>query len=195
MLTQTLVFVLETVFGLFTLAALARFYAQAFRAPFRNPLTDFVVALTDFMVKPLRKLIPGAFGLDLASLVTAGLSQMVLLILKVALLWPDAFLMPTFWPGLILWTLVCLFRLSLYLLIGVVLIQALLSWVSPYHPIAPFFAALTRPFLRPLQRIIPLVGGVDLSPLVLLILVQVTLMLPVAWLEAAVSRLPRLVAG
>jgi YggT family protein len=195
MIVQALVFVLETVFGLFTLAALARFYAQAFRAPFRNPLTDFVVALTDFMVKPLRKVIPGAFGLDWASLVTAWFAQLVFLGIKVALLVPDVLVAATFWPGLILWSLVCLLRLSLYLLIGVVLIQAILSWTSPYHPIGPFFAALTKPFLRPLQRIIPLVGGVDLSPLVLLVLVQVILMLPVAWLEAAVTRLPRLLGG
>ncbi|MBL8513545.1 MAG: YggT family protein [Betaproteobacteria bacterium] len=195
MIVQTLVFVLETVFGLFTLAALARFYAQAFRAPFRNPLTDFVVALTDFMVKPLRKIVPGAFGLDWASLVTAWMAQLVFLGVKVALLAPDALVTPSFWPGLILWALVCLVRLSLYLLIGVVLIQAILSWTSPYHPIGPFFAALTRPFLKPIQRVVPLVGGVDLSPLVLLVLVQVVLMLPVAWLEAAVTRLPRLLAA
>ncbi len=194
MIVQALIFVLETAFGLFTLAALARFYAQAFRAPFRNPLTDFVVALTDFLVKPLRKVIPGAFGLDLASLVTAWFAQLVFLGIKVALIAPDALAMPTFWPGLILWALVSLVRLSLYLLIGVVFIQAILSWTSPGHPIGPFFSALTRPFLRPLQKIIPLVGGVDLSPLVLLVLVQVVLMLPVAWLEAAVSRLPRLLA-
>ncbi len=192
---QALVFVLETVFGLFTLAALTRFYAQAFRAPFRNPLTDFVVALTDFLVKPLRRLIPGAFGLDLASLVTAWLAQLVFLAIKVALLAPEAVVTPSFWPGLMLWALVCLVRVSLYLLIGVVLIQALLSWTSPYHPIGPFFSALTRPFLRPLQRVIPLVGGVDLSPLVLLVVVQVLLMLPVAWLEAAVTRLPRLLGA
>jgi YggT family protein len=195
MISQTLVFVLETLFGLFTLAALTRFYAQAFRAPFRNPLTDFVIALTDFLVKPLRKVLPGALGLDLASLVTAWLAQVVFLGIKVALLAPAVLSSPSFWPGVLIWALVCVLRLSLYLLIGVVIVQAVLSWVGRYHPLMPFFEALSRPFLRPLRRIIPLVGGVDLSPLVLLIAIQVVLMLPIAWLEAAVSKAPRLFGG
>jgi YggT family protein len=77
-----------------------------------------------------------------------------------------------------------LIKLSLYLLIGVVIVQAVLSWFSPYHPARPFFDVLSRPFLRPFQRVIPLIGGVDLSPLFLLIVVQVLLMLPVAMMEA-----------
>lgn len=191
-MAQALVFVLETVFGLFTLAALTRFYAQAFRAPFKNPLTDFVIALTDFLVKPLRKLVPGAFGLDLASLITAWMSQALLLTLESAVIAPSAMVAPAFWPTVLVLALVLVLKLSLYLLLGVVFIQVLLSWVSPYHPVGPFFNALSRPFLRPLQRLIPPIGGVDLSPLVLFVLVQLVLMLPVAWLELAVNRgIPR----
>jgi YggT family protein len=193
MIAQTVVFLLETVFGLFALAALTRFYAQALRAPFRNPLTDFVVALTDFLVKPLRKVVPGAFGLDWASLVSAWFAQILLLSLTSAVLQPAAMVQPQFWPVVLVLGLVLLLRLSLYLLIGVVLVQVVLSWFAPYHPIAPFFDALSRPFLKPIRRLLPAIGGVDLSPLVLIVAAQVMLMLPVAWLEAAVNRgVPRL---
>lgn len=193
MIAQTLVFVLETVFNLFTLAALTRFYAQAFRAPFRNPLTEFVVALTDFAVKPLRKVLPGAFGLDWATIATAWIAQVVLVCLESAVLKASALAAPHFWPVVLVLALVLVLKLSLYLLIVVLIVQAIMSWFARYHPAAPFLDALTRPFLKPIRRFVPLVGGVDLSPLVLILFVQVLLMLPVAWLEVAVNRgVPRL---
>ena len=185
---QALLYVLETVFGLFALAALTRFYAQAFRAPFRNPVANFVVALTDFAVKPLRRIIPGALGLDVASLVVAWLTQVLLLIAVYALVAPKVLAFGGFWPVVALLAMVKVLKLSIYLLMGVVIIVALMSWLNPYHPIRPFFDALSRPFLRPLQRVIPLVGGVDLSTLVLLLILQVELIAPMAWLEAEGSR-------
>ncbi len=185
---QALLYVLETVFGLFALAALTRFYAQAFRAPFRNPVANFVVALTDFAVKPLRRIIPGAMGLDVASLVVAWLTQVLLLIAVYALVAPKVLAFGGFWPAVALLAMVKVLKLSIYLLMGVVIIVALMSWLNPYHPIRPFFDALSRPFLSPLQRVIPLVGGVDLSTLVLLLILQVVLIAPMAWLEAEGSR-------
>ena len=104
--------------------------------------------------------------------------------------------MPGFWPAIALLALVKLLRLSIYLLMGVVIVQAVISWISPYHPIRPFFDALSRPFLRPFQRLIPLVGGVDLSPLVLLVILQVILIAPMVWLEIEAGKvLLRLFAG
>lgn len=188
MATQALFYVLETIFGLFALAALTRFYAQAFRAPFRNPVANFVVALTDFAVKPLRKIIPGAMGLDLASLVVAWLTQVLLLIAMYAVVSTAVLVSPGFWPGVALLALVKVIKLSIYLLMGVVFILAIMSWMNPYHPIRPFFEALARPFLKPFQRLIPLVGGVDLSPLALLLVLQVILMAPMAWLEGEAGR-------
>ena len=196
MATQALSYVLETVFNLFVLAVLTRFYAQAFRAPFRNPIANFVVALTDFAVKPMRKVIPGAMGLDLASFVVAWIAQTILLVALYALVDTKLLVMPGFWPAMALFALVKLLKLSIYLLMGVVIIQAILSWVSPYHPIRPFFDALSRPFLRPFQRMIPLVGGVDLSSLVLLVILQVILIAPMVWLELEAGKaLLRLFGG
>ncbi|MBL8522253.1 MAG: YggT family protein [Betaproteobacteria bacterium] len=188
MATQALLYVLETIFNLFALAALTRFYAQAFRAPFRNPVANFVVALTDFAVKPLRRVVPGAMGLDLASLIVAWLTQVLLLIAMYALVSTAILVSPGFWPGVALLALVKVVKLSIYLLMGVVFILAIMSWMNPYHPIRPFFEALARPFLKPFQRIIPLVGGVDLSPLALLLLLQVILMVPMVWLEGEAGR-------
>ncbi len=188
MATQALRYILETAFDLFVLAVLTRFYAQAFRAPFRNPIANFIVALTDFAVKPMRKIIPGAMGLDLASLLVAWIAQSILLTALYAMISLNVLAMPAFWPALVLLALVKLAKLTIYLLMGVVIIQALLSWVSPYHPIRPFFDALSRPFLRPFQRLIPLVGGVDLSPLILLVILQVILIAPMLWLELEAAK-------
>lgn len=194
MLTQVLRYLLETAFDLFVLAVLTRFYAQALRAPFRNPIANFIVALTDFAVKPMRRIIPGAMGLDLASFLVAWIAQSILLTALYALLSVNILGMPGFWPAVVLLALVKLLKLTIYLLMGVVIIQALLSWVSPYHPIRPFFDALSRPFLRPFQRLIPLVGGVDLSPLILLVVLQVILIAPMLWLELEAAKpLARLV--
>ena len=196
MATQALTYVLETIFNLFVLAVLTRFYAQAFRAPFRNPIANFVVALTDFAVKPMRKIVPGAMGLDLASFVVAWIAQTILLVAVYALLGLKALTVAGFWPAIVVFALVKLLKLSIYLLMGVVIIQAILSWVSPYHPIRPFFDALSRPFLRPFQRMVPLVGGVDLSPLILLVILQVILIAPMMWLEIEAGKvLLRLFGG
>jgi YggT family protein len=77
-----------------------------------------------------------------------------------------------------------LIRLSIYVFMGAIIIQAVLSWVNPHHPVAPFFLALTRPFMRPFQQAIPPIGGVDITPVLVLIAFQLVLMLPVAWLES-----------
>ena len=196
MAAQALIYVLETIFNLFVLALLTRFYAQALRAPFRNPIADFVIALTDFAVKPMRKIIPGVMGLDLASFLAAWIAETILLTAICAVLEVKTLAVPGFWPAIVLLALVKLLKLSIYLLMGVVFIQAALSWVSPYHPIRPFFDALSKRFLRPFQRLVPRVGGVDLSPLILLVLLQVILIAPMLWLEMAAGRmLPGLAGG
>jgi YggT family protein len=77
-------------------------------------------------------------------------------------------------------------RLGLYVAMGAVILQAVLSWVAPFSPLAPVIDSLTRPMLRPIQKRVPLVGNVDLSPLVLLIVLQMILMVPLQWLTALV---------
>jgi YggT family protein len=180
---QAIAFVVDTLFTLFILAALVRFWMQVFRAPSYNPLAQFTMSLTNWAVKPLRRVIPGAFKLDLASLVVAWVLELVLQLILLALKGVNPFESMTVFSVVLFLSFVKLIRLSIYVFIGAIFIQAILSFVSPRHPVAPFFDALSRPFLKPFQRAIPPLGGVDLSPLLALIALQLILMLPVTWLE------------
>ena len=189
MINNAIAFVVDTLFTLFILAALVRFWMQAFRAPFYNPLAQFTMSLTNWAVKPMRRVIPGAFKLDMASLLLAWLLELVLQLILVALKGGNPFGSTTIFSVILFLSFVKLIRLSIYVFMGAIFIQAILSFVSPHHPVAPFFDALTRPFLKPFQRAIPPLGGVDLSPLLALIALQLVLMLPVTWLEQEAVRM------
>lgn len=184
MLTDALQFLLRTVFDLIAIAFGLRFYMQWTRVPFHNPFAQFIVRVTDFAVRPARRAIPGLFGLDMASLVLFYLAELLSVL---SVYWLDGypFLIAgaQVWPGFLLIAFVAALRLALYVLMGLILIQAVLSWINPFSPHAPVFYALARPCLAPLQRFIPSVGGIDLSPLVALILIQLLLIAPVAGLE------------
>jgi len=152
----------------------------------RNPIGEFVMALTDFAVLRARRHVPSFRGLDSATLVLALAVETLYLVFTV---WVQGFPVVGFaLLGVVLWALVGLFKLSIYLLMGALIMEAILSWINPHSPIAPLLAAVTRPFLAPLrQRISPL-GNVDLTPLLLIIFCQLMLILPVAFLENFVLR-------
>jgi YggT family protein len=182
-------FLIDVVFGLFTYALLLRFVMQVLRAPFRNPAGQAVIALTDWIVKPLRKILPGFKGVDWASLLATYAFQ---------LLWLGAYYVvfgkgfALIGPGigyLLVAALIALLKAALWLLIAVVFVQAILSWVAPDGPLAGLLNALTFPFLRPVRKLVPPIGGtVDLSPLIVIVVAQLALMLPVAWLETTLTR-------
>jgi YggT family protein len=199
MLIQSLVFVLETLGQLWILAVLLRFFSQVFRAPFRaragNPIADFVMALTDWIVIPMRRVFPSVFKLDTASFLIAWMATTLLSLSVFVLVGSVPMTSPTFWPGLLAFAFVGVLKHSVYLFIGLMIIQAILSWVSPYHPLRPFFDALTRPLLKPAQRFIPLIGGVDLSPLFVILFLQVLLIAPLPWLGQEAVGLMRWTAG
>jgi YggT family protein len=191
MLSGALIFLIDTAFTLFTVALLLRFYIQWARAAYRNPLSEFLAALTDFMVRPARRVIPGLWGLDLATLLLAWLTQfveiLILYFLTAAQLAPQAGLA---FAMLLLMAAIKVVKLMLYIVMVTVIIQAILTWINPYSPVMPLLNSLARPFLRVFQRFIPPIGNVDLSPLFVVIVCQLLLMLPVAWLETAITRLP-----
>lgn len=189
MVTQAVAFVLDALFHLFILAVLVRFWMQALRAPTRNPIAQFTIALTDFAVKPLRRVTPGFFNLDLASLLVAWLAEFVLQVLLLLVMGAPVASNPGVLSVVLFLALVKLIRLSIYIFMGAIIIQAVLSWVASYHPVRPFFEALTKPFLKPIQRAVPLIGGVDISPVLALIALQLILMLPVTWLEAQTGKI------
>jgi len=189
MLSQILHFLLDTIFGFFVFVLLARFYLQLMRAPFRNPLGQFITALTNWLVMPARRFIPGLFGLDLSSFLLAWLTEVLLLLLLYLLRGGGLAGGSGAMLGMLLSLgLIELARYSLYLLIGVILIQAVISWINPYAPLAPLFNALAAPFLRPFRRLIPPIGNVDLSPLFALITAQL-LLIPLEYLARSVATL------
>ena len=191
MFSQALRFLVDTTFGLVTYAFLLRFMMQWLRAPFRNPLGQAVMALTDWAAKPVRRVLPGYKGLDASTLLLAWIAEFAWLFALELL------------SGLVgfggasaatLAVLACveLVKAALWLLIIVVFAQAILSWVAPDGPFAGVLNALTFRFLAPIRRRIPPLGGaLDLSPLILIVLAQLALMLPVRWLEGGVLTLFR----
>jgi len=186
MIEAALKFLIQTLGNLFVIAVLLRFMMQLFRVPFRNPFAQFIVAITDFAVKPLRRVVPGMFGLDWACLVLAWLVELVVV---TAGYWLDGFPFALaggrVWPVMLGLAAVKLLSLTVYMIIGLTLVRAVLSWVNSNNPLMPVVYELSEPFLRPLRRFIPMVAQIDLTPLVLFILCQLILMVPVLALERA----------
>ena len=186
MIEAALKFLIQTLGNLFVIAVLLRFMMQLFRVPFRNPFAQFIVAITDFAVKPLRRVVPGLFGLDWACLALAWLVELVVV---AAGYWLDGFPFALaggkVWPVMLGLAVVKLLSLAIYMIIGLTLVRAVLSWVNSDNPLMPVVYELSEPFLRPLRRIIPMVSQIDLTPLVLFILCQLILMVPVLALERA----------
>lgn len=181
---EALQFLLQVVFGLAATAFWLRFYMQLTRVPFRNPFAQFIIRISDFAIKPVRRLIPGFFGLDWASLLLFFLAELIWVLASQWVAdYPYLAAGSAVWPGFLLFTLAACLKLIIYLMIALIFIQAIISWVNPFSPMAPVFYALSRPALAPFQRIIPPIAGIDLSPLAAFVVLQLLLILPVAWLE------------
>ncbi len=176
MFAQIASLVVEFVGGFFVLVFLLRFYFQALRVPFRNQAGEFVIATTNWAVKPARRVIPSVLGLDLASLACAWLLQAALLALLLVIGGRDLSSAPGIAAGaLFVLALVDLVQLSIKILLFVVILQAVLSWVNPHTPMQFVLDAISRPLLRPIRRIVPPIANVDLSPMVLILLLLVLL--------------------
>ncbi len=187
MLGEALSFLIDALVQPFAAVLLFRFHAVWLQAPMRNPIGEFLMAITDFVVLRTRRFVPAVRGLDSATLLLAFLAEFIYLL---ASLWTQGYPFETF-PllGLLAWTAVKLLKISIYLLVATLLAEAILSWVNPRTPLAPMLAAVNRPFVQPLRRRIPPVGNVDLSVLVLFIICQLILIVPVGGLEQAALRL------
>lgn len=171
-MTNALHFLISTIFHFLTLIFLLRFLMQAIKAPFNNPVGQMVIALTDFAVKPLRRFIPSWKKLDLSTLLLAFIVQCLL---QVALLWllPTQILANTpIWSIIVVKALLGVIRGIVDIFFYAIILQVILSWVNPNTLIAPFLHTLTRPILVPIQKIIPAFNGIDLSPLIAIILLQ-----------------------
>jgi YggT family protein len=177
-LTDPFVFLIRTLFGLYIAVVLIRFLLQWVRADFYNPISQFIVRVTSPVLRPLRQVIPGYRGLDLASLVLAWGLMAVQLGLIAGLLGLRGSLL-----GALVWAVPALLELMIDILLFTVLARVVLSWLNPdpYNPAVALLRRLTDPILEPAQRLIPPVGGIDLSPMAVmigLVLLQMLLVPP-----------------
>jgi YggT family protein len=184
-LTNPLIFLVQTLFGLYILAVLLRFLLQLFRADFYNPISQFLVKATNPPLKLLRRIIPGLGGIDLASIVLAWLLKAIELGLVITISGSSFNLIAP-----LLWAIPELVELFINIFLFAILIQVILSWVNPgsYNPAIGLLNSLTAPVLRPAQKLLPPMGGLDLSPMLVmigLVLLKMLLLPPIRMITAS----------
>lgn len=168
-LGQTGIFLIETLFGFFILAVLLRFLLQLVRGDFYNPAAQFLVTVTNPALKPLRRLIPGLLGIDVASVLLLMLLQGAKIYLVAWLLGATPAL-----AGVAVYSLASLLDLTLFTFIIIIIIRIVVSWISPYpNPMLRPLTQLSEPLMRPARRLIPPISGIDLSPIAVLLALQV----------------------
>ena len=163
-LNTAAVYILQTIGSLYLLVVLLRFILQLVRADFYNPLCQFIVRATQPLLKPLRRVIPSFAGLDLSSLVLAILVQLVLMALTLMLM---GYGLDN--PGLLLvWSVIGVTALFLKVFFFALIISVILSWVAQgsHNPAVTLVNQICEPLLAPIRRILPSMGGLDLSPIV-----------------------------
>lgn len=157
--------IVNTIAGLLGAVLLLRFWMQAIRVRPPSSVAQFTFQLSDWLVRPLRRIVPGVGGFDWASLIGAFL--IVFLATSVM------FLAGASVQVVLLMAFQRFLEWILYGFMALLVIEAIFSWVNPHAPLAPFIRALNEPLLRPIRRVVPLVGNLDLSLLVALILLQI----------------------
>jgi len=166
-LSEIFTFVIDTVTGLFAGFLLLRFWMQVQRVRPPAGLAQAIFQLTDWLVHPIRRIVPGFRGYDWATLIAVLVVAMLAMMVKVWLLGQFSLLA-------ILWlTIFRVLQWILYGLMALLVLEAVFSWVNPHAPFAPFIRALNEPVLSPLRKLISPLGGLDFSPLVALIILQI----------------------
>jgi len=180
------VFLISTIFGLYILAVMLRLILQMVRADFYNPVSRFIVKITNPPLKPLRRFIPGIAGIDMASVFVMMVLQMLeFYIITLLRNFPSPDIL-----GLLLYSFVELVSLGFYVFLFSIFILALLSWINPgqYNPINNLLSQITEPVLRPARRLLPPMSGMDLSPMLAIVglwLIKLLLLDPLGqWAKA-----------
>ena len=163
------IFVIQTLGSLYLLIVLLRFILQLVRANFFNPLCQFTVKATQPLLKPLRRVIPSLFGLDMSSLVLAIVVQMVIFAVVLTLSYMSFNVL-----GLLLWAIIGVTALFLKVFFFALIINVILSWVAPgsTSPGAELVNQITEPALAPFRRFLPSMGGLDISPILAFMVIQ-----------------------
>ena len=170
MLLNIFTLILETICGMLAGVLLLRFWMQAVRVRPPMQVAQFTFQLSDWLVRPLRRLLPGFGGYDWASLVAAYLVALSYTAIK---LWLYGVFAIDF---VLLQSLIRLVHWILYGFIGLLILEVVFSWINPHAPLAPLVRALNDPLLRPLRRIVPLIGNIDFSVMVASLLLYIALM-------------------
>ena len=171
MLYEIIHLLVDVLGGLLVGACVLRAWMQARRVNGANPVGTFVMGLTDWIVRPLRRVVRPYGGVDWASVLAAFLITLVAATIDLSLRFG---VVPPL-DLLLLVTIVWLVKWTLYMAQLMILISAVLSWVNPFSPFLPVVDALTAPLLAPLRRILPTAGRLDFSPLVALLIIQIAL--------------------
>lgn len=178
--TEAIVFLINVIFGTYLIAVMLRFILQLVRADFHNPVSQFLYKVTNPPLIPLRRIIPGFMGVDMASVLLMFCIQMMETFL-VQLVLNN---MPGF-GVLLAYSFISLIKLATYVFIFAIVIQVIISWINPgvYNPVVSLLYSITEPVLKPFRRMIPPISGFDLSPLVALVVLQVSLILVTGFLS------------
>ncbi|OCR26679.1 membrane protein [Pseudomonas syringae] len=186
-LNTAAIYILQTIGSLYLLIILLRFVLQLVRADFYNPLSQFAVRATQPLLKPLRRIIPSLFGLDMSSLVLAIIVQLILMALTLLLAYGT-----TGDPvHLLIWAIIGVTALFLKIFFFALIISVILSWVAPasHNPGAEMVNQICEPMLAPLRKILPNLGGLDISPILAFMVLKLLDMLVINNL-AAMSMMP-----
>ncbi|WP_071873363.1 YggT family protein [Atopomonas hussainii] len=163
-LAEALIYIIQTLGSLYLLIVLLRFVLQLVRADFYNPLSQFTVKATQPLLKPMRRVIPGFAGLDLASLVLAIVVQLLLMVVTLTLM---GYGVGGFILQLLVWSLIAVGSLMLKVFFFALIGSVILSWVAPgsHNPAAQLINQICEPLLAPFRKLMPNLGGLDISPI------------------------------
>jgi YggT family protein len=181
-LVRAALFLIDTLFWLYMLAVLLRFLFQLVRADFYNPFSQALVKITNPALLPLRRMIPGLYGFDLAAVVLLLIVGCAKNYLELAIIGLSPRII-----GLLVYSIAELLQATLYVFIVSIFVRVILSWVVPYgyqNPVMGLLRSLTEPLMRPARRLIPPLGGLDVSPIGAFILLYLTLIIAVQPLKA-----------
>lgn len=170
-------YLIDTLFSLYIGAVILRFLFQLLDVDYHNPITQFLVKITSPLIKPLQAIVPGTGNLNLASLLLAFTLTMVKFYLKLGVTGQSANL-----AGIAVFSVADVLSVILTILLWAMIIRVILSWINPdpRQPVVQLLIQLTEPIMAPARRIIPPMGGLDLSPIAVFILISLTRMLAVA---------------
>ncbi|PAU52590.1 YggT family protein [Pseudomonas sp. PIC25] len=161
---EALIYVIQTLGSLYLLIVLLRFILQLVRADFYNPLSQFIVRATQPLLRPMRRVIPSFAGLDLSSLLLAVLVQLLLMVVTLVLM---GYGVGGYLLQLLVWSIIAVTSLFLKVFFFALIVSVILSWVAPgsYNPAAQLVNQICEPLLAPFRRILPNLGGLDISPI------------------------------